>query len=337
VVRDTEIYRNPQGIACSPRADFVFTGQSISGAGVFLRAGVSGRISRSGSKAGSSVSSGGGDARVIGPSDGLAVGGRIASYGGDEQKVACRRTLVEILHVLDEHGPDVFLTCGWAVSLLLEKHAEDPGFVSVGGRDIDLNVNSLKVDLRTFEGLIDRLVRRGYAVTERQHNNYFLRRAFEGSTVMVELDWPSPRDLLYPVNRLAFEGMNERIALRERLPDSTEQREAEVVSSDIVGCLCERGFHIARRSKPRDPYDVYSLCRYYGTGPEEVARRVGKTLGVEVVREAVAHLAEAFGHEEARGPRGVVDFIGSGNDRQAAEIKKEAYQSVHRVLELLKY
>lgn len=121
--------------------------------------------------------------------------------------------------------------------------------------------------------------------------------------------------------------------LSGRLPNGDEAV-ARLRVADVVAFLVLKGRVLPLRQSAKDNYDIYTVLRDYGKGPEDVAAEAMPYADHGSVREAIINIAVAFRSRTASGPLAVADFL-QASDEERDNILTDAYFVVRDFLHAL--
>ncbi|KPJ53132.1 hypothetical protein AMJ39_05685 [candidate division TA06 bacterium DG_24] len=263
---------------------------------------------------------------------------------------ACRSVILEIASCLGAYRDHMVLVGGWAPYFLLQRHRETN---HCGSLDVDIALDSNAIPADAYQSILSTLQERGFEPRRDVKGNVipssFLRTftGTEGREHVVQVDFLAPeyggtgknrrhqrvQDLLARKCRgsdLVFD-MNQAITLRDRLPNGA-WNEAEIKVADVGAVLAMKGFAFFDRSSEKDAYDIYMLCREYGTGPDDVAEAVIPRSSNRLIREGLSKISDKFSAHDAVGPVAVADFLEEIDREERERIARDAYEVIDYVL-----
>lgn len=89
------------------------------------------------------------------------------------------------------------------------------------------------------------------------------------------------------------------------------------------------------RGKSKDAYDIYFLIKHYKGGITELAKEFQPAEDKKLVQEMKEKLAGKFASADHAGPKDVADFLELSDDEEMAMIKRDAYEQVQALLNLI--
>ena len=89
------------------------------------------------------------------------------------------------------------------------------------------------------------------------------------------------------------------------------------------------------RGKAKDAYDIYFLIKHYKGGINELAKEFQPAEDKKLVQEMKEKLAGKFASADHAGPKDVADFLELSDDEDMAMIKRDAYEQVQALLNLI--
>lgn len=89
------------------------------------------------------------------------------------------------------------------------------------------------------------------------------------------------------------------------------------------------------RGKAKDAYDIYFLLKHYRGGIKELAKEFQPAENRKLVLEMKEKLAGKFASADHAGPKDVADFLGLDDEEDIALIKRDAYEQIQALLNLV--
>ena len=89
------------------------------------------------------------------------------------------------------------------------------------------------------------------------------------------------------------------------------------------------------RGKAKDAYDIYFIIKHYVGGVRELAKEFEPVKDKNIVREAKDKLAGKFASENHAGPKDVADFMDLDDEESIEMTKRDAYEQVQALLNLI--
>lgn len=279
---------------------------------------------------------------------------RAEDYSRDLVEISLS-VLVEVHRVLGSYRDALVLIGGWVPYFILEKYDDpDVDFQHVGSIDIDLAVDPGLLDQTDYATMARLLSDGGYTLSEEEPFKWFrtVDNATTGERATIEVDFLCPprprgqgwkrryRELQSGLRAHTLPGC--QIAFRHFFPFAVSSvlpggglAEVEIKVAGVVSCLALKGLALADRLRPKDPYDIYTVCGYHRGGPSAVASLLGPHVSDPVLEEGLTAIQEKFGSADAEGPFAVADFMESIDPLDRDARRQDAYQTVTEVLRLL--
>jgi hypothetical protein len=260
--------------------------------------------------------------------------------------------LLELEMTLRSYRGSIVLVGGWVPYLLIDKFGRG-GFRHVGSIDIDLAVDSEKVDLDAYASIVELIGGRGWSQQvlkgETIHHSFVknLPSPVDEKEYEIKVDFlttPSPDKHRHrkvqpdlPARKARGCGIafrhNTSIDLRGTLPGNGEV-EMKVRMLDIPGCLGMKGIALGERYFEKDAYDIFSVVSQCLDGPEAVAREIRSRLKDGEMAEGVEVIRHVFRDIRAEGPSWVANFL-SGDAEVLKRQKAEAFAVMREFIEAL--
>lgn len=89
------------------------------------------------------------------------------------------------------------------------------------------------------------------------------------------------------------------------------------------------------RGKAKDAYDIYFLVKHYHTGVLGLAGLFEHYRWTKTIVEKKQKLGDKFASPDHAGPTDVANFIEPENEEERELIKRDAYEQIHALLELI--
>ena len=252
---------------------------------------------------------------------------------------ASKSVLVEVLRCLESYGRCLVLAGGWAPYFILEKFG---GGEHCGSVDIDLVVDSKLIDKKMYATIVEIIGKRGYKPSpDNPFTFYRVVRSFGGKEHEIEVDFltePEEAKRLHPqflhvqkdLQAVVMPGCsvalshNFKHAIKGALPEGGITSVSANVA-DIVGSLTMKGLALEGRYKEKDPYDIYSLVKFFEGGPRGAARQVKKHLTTPMIKRAMHMIKQKFETQRSEGPFQVARFMAPSNAGGQARIQADAH------------
>jgi hypothetical protein len=267
-------------------------------------------------------------------------------YGADAV-TAAKSVMLELARLLGEYRDDIVIIGGWVPELLIAQEGEP----HIGSTDVDLALNHLKLQAAGYRSIQDLLESRGYRQGH-QPFVYYRDVSIEGEVITVHVDLlageyegtgkgrrhQSVQDVKARKARgceLAFE-LNQEVPIEGALPGGAKDS-ARVRVASIVPFLVMKGMALADRLKEKDAWDLCYCMRNYPGGIEAIAAEFGPYVDHGLVKEGLSKIADKFASIDHVGPTFVADFEEVDDPEERESIKRDAYERVNHLLDLLRH
>ncbi|HAL62490.1 MAG TPA: hypothetical protein DCP08_08805 [Chloroflexi bacterium] len=266
-----------------------------------------------------------------------------------------KSVLVEAARVLGSYRNALVLIGGWAPYFILESYGDpDVDFQHVGSIDIDLAVDPDVLDQTDYATMARLLSDRGYTLSEKEPFRWFrtVDDPITGEPVTTEVDFLCPppprgqgwkrryRELQRGLRAHTLPGC--QIAFRHFFPFAVSNvlpggglAEVEIKVAGVVSCLALKGLALADRLRPKDAYDIYTVCGYHRGGPSAVASLLRPHLSDPTLSVGLQAIREKFRTLDTEGPFSVADFLARDDPARHDFHRRDAYETVAEVLRLL--
>jgi len=257
---------------------------------------------------------------------------------------ASKSVLMEALRTLRSYSEFFVLAGGWGPYYILEQFSTTRGFSHCGSIDIDLVMDPNLREASKYATIVEMLSRRGFR--EYVEDGHILPYRFVKSVVSIADDqkYDIPLDFItepletHLQERLVAAGIKGcSVALKHSfkhpisgfLPGNGEVTvEAKVVN--VVGCLTTKGLAMKGRYKEKDPYDVYTVVRYFKNGPMDAAKEFQDHLEDPTIREALQTIREQFSSLSSEGSYSVARFMYPADAAMQVRIRTDAYMQLEK-------
>lgn len=247
-----------------------------------------------------------------------------------EITTASRGALEEAVDVLGRFRDALVLIGGWVAPLLLEeKQRPDVSFRHVGSVDVDWLVDAARLPRSGGATMVQALESAGFTRSNRY--DFRLERRLPDGPDLIGVDFLTPDP--DPDGRAAFEeacrvvGLrlgevsHTAVALRHTCEWGIGPRRVRMVTP--AGFLVLKGLALQGRDDPKDAYDVWSVCRYYGERPGAIGMELRPHLGDGDLLAELRALRRQFASRGDIGPRQVEAFL-SGNPPEGVDDPRTA-------------
>jgi hypothetical protein len=265
-----------------------------------------------------------------------------------------RQTCLYIATKLGDLSEDLVVVGGLVPSLLIPDESLPAGEdVHIGTMDLDLGLSLALLDTKRYEDLTLRLYRAGFNPDENQEGNPTWQRwkITPGTNLKVTVDFLIPPSLaadkggelrhiekdfaavITPGLRLAFQD-KKRVPLKG-LTLFGEKADREIWVCGPGAFVVLKALAFDQRGENKDAYDLYFVIRNYGSGIDDVCKRLNPLLKELETKKALEILNRDFSGPDSIGPSRVALFQygGPNADLQAdvASFTKELLTRCNRV------
>lgn len=260
------------------------------------------------------------------------------------QKEAAHRILIELVNLFQEYQEDIRIVGGWVPDLMFPKEGH------VGSVDVDILINHLTLQDAGYQNMALILKRNGY---EEHPEKYF---SFIKNVVINGISYPVDVDILAGIyggtqlkkrsqhvqgikalkatgGNYAFEFPPQKVRIEAKRPDGA----IDVVHVNVVAVVPYLIMKTAAigRGKAKDAYDIYFLIKHYNGGVKELAKQFQNLGDKQIVLDMKQKLTEKFASKEHSGPNDVADFMDILDEEDFEMIKRDAYEQVQALLQLI--
>lgn len=264
-------------------------------------------------------------------------------YSGG-QKEAAHRILVELVNIFKEYEEDIRIVGGWVPDLMF------PGEGHVGSVDVDVLINHLTLHDEGYQNMARILQSSGYREHPDKYFSFVKTVEVEGISYDVDVDILAGmyggtqskkrsqhvqgiRALKATGGNFAFDFPPQRVQVEAKRPDGA----LDVANVSVVAVVPYLMMKAAAmgRGKAKDAYDVYFLIKHYKGGISELAKAFQPVKNRKAVQEMKEKLAGKFASADYAGSKDVADFLGLDDDEDIELIKRDAYEQVQALLDLV--
>ena len=260
------------------------------------------------------------------------------------QKEAAHRILVELVNIFGEYEDDIRIVGGWVPDLMF------PGEGHIGSVDVDVLINHLTLHDEGYQNMARILRGNGYREHPDKYFSFVKTVEVEGVPYDVDVDilagmygGTQPRKRSQHVQGIkalkvtggnfAFDFPPQKICVEARRPDGAfDMANVSVVA--VVPYLIMKAAALGR-GKAKDAYDIYFLLKHYRDGIQELAKEFRPSGNGKLVQEMKERLAGKFTSADHAGPKDVADFLGLEDDEDIELIKRDVYEQVQALLNLI--
>ena len=260
------------------------------------------------------------------------------------QKEAAHRILVELVNIFNEYEDDIRIVGGWVPDLMF------PGEGHIGSVDVDVLINHLTLHDEGYQNMARILLGSGYREHPDKYFSFVKTVEVEGIPYDVDVDILAGmyggtqlkrksqhvqgiKALKATGGNLAFDFPPQKIHLEAKRPDGAYDV-ANVSVVAVVPYLIMKAAAMGR-GKAKDAYDIYFLLKHYRGGVRKLAKEFQPAENRKLVQEMKEKLAGKFASINHAGPKDVADFLGTEDDEDAVLIKRDAYEQIQTLLNLI--
>jgi len=265
----------------------------------------------------------------------------------DREVNACKAVLIEIVHLLGDIKDEMVIIGGWIPSFLFPE-SDDP---HIGSLDIDVALNFAKIPDKTYQTILDSMLKHGYTQDTEQPFRFFREVKVEGSDpVNVEVDFMAGeyggagkrhrtqrvQDIHARKARgcdLAFNSTT-AVTLYGELPGGGRDKVSFKIAG-IVPFLVMKGMALSQRMNEKDAYDIFYCVEHYPGGLQELADEFIPSIKNRLVIEGLGKIRSKFASIKHIGPKWVADFLEIEIQDDREIIMRRAYEKVTEFLDKL--
>lgn len=260
------------------------------------------------------------------------------------QKEARHRILIELANLFQEYQDDIRLVGGWVPDILF------PNEGHIGSVDVDILINHLTLQDAGYQNMASILKRNGYVEHPEKYFSFVKKLEIEGITYNVDVDIlagmyggttkkkrsqhvQGMKALKATGGNYAFEFAPQKVRIEAKRPDGAMDV-ANINVIAVVPFLIMKANALGR-GKAKDAYDIYFLIKHYNGGVKVLAEEFKKLGEKEIINTMKEKLQDKFASENHAGPKDVADFLDILDDEEIEMIKRDAYEQVNTLLEMI--
>jgi hypothetical protein len=265
-----------------------------------------------------------------------------------EEVQACKKVLVELIHIFGEIKDEMVIIGGWTPALLFPQ-SDDP---HIGSLDIDVALDFRNIPNDTYQTILKSFLKRGYVQDKEQPFRFYRTVSSEGmGPVKVAVDLmageyggtgKSRRTQVVQDARarkargcdLAFESTI-TVTIEEELPEGGVDK-VSVKVAGIVPFLVMKGMAMFERLKEKDAYDIFFCIEHYPGGMDALVREFKPHVKNKLVIEGLGKIRAKFATLKHVGPKWVADFLETADKDERDILMRRAYEKVTELLDALK-
>lgn len=260
------------------------------------------------------------------------------------QREASHRVLIELINLFDEYRDDILLVGGWVPEVMF------PGEGHIGSVDVDILINHIRLKDAGYLTMSRILLRNGYQEHPDKYFSFVKQVKIEDVLYDVDVDILAGmyggtlrgkrsqhvqglKALKTTGGDFAFRFEPQRVKIEaKRIDGALDTAKVNVVA--VVPFFVMKTAAMGR-GKPKDAYDLYFLVKHYLEGVEGLSKLFTDYRETETILKMKEKLSEKFASPEHAGPVDVANFMNLGNAEETAFIKRDAYELMQALLELI--
>lgn len=260
------------------------------------------------------------------------------------QREASHRVLIELINLFDEYRDDILLVGGWVPEVMF------PGEGHIGSVDVDILINHIRLKDAGYLTMSRILLRNGYQEHSDKYFSFVKQVKIEDVLYDVDVDILAGmyggtlrgkrsqhvqglKALKTTGGDFAFRFEPQRVKIEaKRIDGALDTAKVNVVA--VVPFFVMKTAAMGR-GKPKDAYDLYFLVKHYLEGVEGLSKLFTDYRETETILKMKEKLSEKFASPEHAGPVDVANFMNLGNAEETAFIKRDAYELMQALLELI--
>lgn len=260
------------------------------------------------------------------------------------QKKAAHRVLVELVNIFGEYEDEIRIVGGWVPDLMF------PGEGHIGSVDVDVLINHLTLKDEGYQNMSRILKKNGYQEHPDKYFSFIKTVEIDGIPYDVDVDilagmygGTQPKRKSQHVQGIkalkatggnfAFDFPAQKINVEAERPDGA----IDIASVNVVAIVPYMIMKTAAlgRGKAKDAYDIYFILKHYRGGVKNLAKEFASVSERNIVVEMKEKLNGKFASELHVGPKDVADFLDIEEEEEIEMIKRDAYEQVQALLQLI--
>lgn len=250
---------------------------------------------------------------------------------------ASRAVLNNLARLLQPYQEKLVLIGGWVPWLLLETHQRrEVKFSHVGSVDVDFLVDPAAPADRGAPPLARLLEEGDFHPSGVMPARFFHRIPEQHDPIHVDFVMPEGEEARI-IDALGFRpgplpdlDVGLRHTCLRDLAGGIQIRMADLAGVFALKSIAMRG---REDPDPKDDYDVWTLCHYYGAGPREVGQLVRPAVADPAVRRELEALGERFASRTSLGAQRVAEFLGDDLPEDVVDPRTAAAEDIRIMLE----
>ena len=220
------------------------------------------------------------------------------------QKEAAHRILVELVNIFKEYEEDIRIVGGWVPDLMF------PGEGHIGSVDVDVLINHLTLQDEGYQNMSRILQSCGYREHPDKYFSFVKTVEIEGISYDVDVD--------------ILAGMYGGTQQKRRSQHVQGIKALKATGGNFAFDFPAQKIHVEAK-RPDGALDVAN----------ELAKEFQPAEDKKLVQEMKEKLAGKFASADHAGPKDVADFLELSDDEDMAMIKRDAYEQVQALLNLI--
>lgn len=260
------------------------------------------------------------------------------------QKKAAHRVLVELVNIFSEYEEEIRIVGGWVPDLMF------PGEGHIGSVDVDVLINHLTLEDEGYQNMSKVLKKNGYQEHPDKYFSFVKTVGIDGIPYDVDVDilagiyggtQPKRRSqhvqgikaLKATGGNFAFDFPAQKISVEAERPDGA----MDIANVNVVAIVPYIIMKTAAlgRGKAKDAYDIYFILKHYRGGVKALAKEFEPVSDKNIVMDMKEKLNGKFASELHAGPKDVADFLDIEEEEEIEMIKRDAYEQVQALLQLI--
>ena len=244
----------------------------------------------------------------------------------------------------EEYEDEIRVVGGWVPDLMFPQEGH------VGSVDVDIMINHLTLQDEGYQNMSRILQKNGYKEHPKKYFSFVKTVMVDGISYDVDVDILAGmyggtqskrrsqhvqgiKALKATGGNFAFEFPAQKISVEAERPDGA----IDVANVSVVAVVPYLIMKTAAmgRGKAKDAYDIYFIIKHYIGGVRELAKEFEPVRDKNIVIEVKDKLAGKFASENHAGPKDVADFMDLEDEESIEMIKRDAYEQVQALLNLI--
>lgn len=257
------------------------------------------------------------------------------------QKMAAHRVLVELVNLFNEYRDDIRIVGGWVPDLMF------PGEGHVGGIDVDVLINHIKLKDRGYLTMSKILLRNGYKEHPEKYFSLVKQVQIDGILYDVDVDIlagmyggiqkKKRSQHVQGVKALKATGGN----FASEFDPQTVRIEVERIDGALdvarVNVIAVVPYFVMKtsamgRGKAKDADDLYFLIKHYPSGVNGLSKLFENYKDLKIILEMKEKLVEKFASPNHAGPSDVAAFMDLEDEEEIGFAKRDAYEQMQELL-----